>query len=197
MANRRLTESANNLSLIEGSDGKKRHLVLFYENAKSAMNIECHFIKSGLSNGEYCIFTTYKSANSLAKKLTNFGIDVDRFKKRNLLDVCKIIELEKDPHGVKNEIKRINDFLQKSDLPKRIVGSYVWDILVKNDVDANIAAEKSIHSNFADLNGSILCPYPFKQVPLQERAQWMIEMLKNHHVAIFVDRSGQSQVIEM
>ena len=124
------------------------------------MNIECHFIKSGLSNGEYCIFTTYKSANSLEKQLTNFGIDVDLFKKRNLLDVRRIIESEKDPRGVKNEIKRINDFLrQKSDLPKWIVGGYVWGVMVKNGIDANIAAEKSIHSNFADLNGSIPCPY--------------------------------------
>lgn len=198
MASRRLTKSTNNLSLIEGSDGKKRHLVLFYENAQGAMNIECYFIKSGLSKGEYCIFTTHKSANLLAKQLTNFGIDVDHFKKRNLLDVCRIMKPKKDPRGVKNEIKRINDSLKrKSDLPKRIVARYFEDVRVKNDVDANITAEQFIHSNFANLNGSLLCYYPVKRIMLQERAQWMIEMLKNHHAAIFVDSNGQSQVIEM
>jgi hypothetical protein len=191
------TKLTNCLALIEGSAGRKQHLVLFYENEKDAMNIECEFIKNGLSRQEYCIFSTGKNVNSVKEDLINFGIDVDHFKKRGLLDIQKMIELE-GADAFKNVRETVSDFLkQKPDLSKRIVGRYASYITTRHDANAGIAAEKFCNSIFADLNGSLLCPYQVKKVPLKERARWMFEMMKNHDVAIFVDKKGQGQVIDL
>jgi hypothetical protein len=193
----RLTKLTNSLALIESSACKKRHLVLFYENEKDAMDVECEFIKIGLSKRDYCIFSSRKNINAVEEELTNYGIDVGHFKKRGLLDIQKMIEI-KGADAFNNAKEIVNEFLrQKPHLSKRIVGRYASHITVRNSINAGIATEQFCNSIFAAINGSLLCPYQVKKIPMKERARWMFEMLRNHDVAIFVDKKGQSQIIEL
>lgn len=195
MASKGLSGPANNL--IDCSDGKKRHFVLFYENEKSALNVMCEFIKSGLKRGEYCTLSTDKSVGTIERELTDAGIDVDRFRKRNMLDIHKM-SWPREEGEVKYDLEREEEFLrQKPGLPKRIVGVYATARVLNYNVNSGIAIEQLCKSIFEEVNGSVLCPYPVSKIPLKERARWMMEMLKIHHVAIFVDEKGQTQVIEL
>ena len=195
MQTQSMKDAAN--SLMFCTDGKRRHIVLFYENENSALDIKCQFISTALSNREYCIFLTAKSVRWIEKALRDYGIDVHNLKKDGVLDIHKVTWPE-DAGKTDYDIEKVKGFLcQKPQVSKRIVGFHTTDATVKHDVDAGISIEQYCKSIFGDINCSMLCSHYVKKFPLKERARWMVEMLKIHDSAIFVDKKGLNQVIEL
>lgn len=184
-------------SALESHYKKGRHLALFCESNELLDEMKYYFIKQGLLNHESCTLTTRSNLKSVIKKLKNFGIDADLFAQEHLLHIEKISKLMKGEDRFRATKRVFHQLKGRYEPSNRWAGGYFTNLESRQLVDLNIAVEEWIHSNFTDFHGSILCPYLVKRVPLQDRASWMVRILKAHYIAIFVDSSGHVQVIEL
>ncbi len=67
------------LDRLEGNN----HILLLYDNPKYADLIIASYFLNGLEKGESCIFFTADKPETIEKKLSAQGIDVDSYKKKN------------------------------------------------------------------------------------------------------------------
>ena len=141
--------------------------------------------------------TTHRNLGSVIKQLYNFGIDVDLFTQEHLLHIEKVTEFMKEEDRLKAAKRMFHQLKGGYEPSNRFAARYFPDLKSRQLVELNITAEEWIHSNFADFHGSILCPYLVKRVPLSDRASWMVRIMKAHDIAILVDGSGHSQILEL
>lgn len=184
-------------SALESHYKKGRHIALFYDSNELLNEMEYYFIKQGLLNHESCTLTTHRNLGSVIKQLKNFGIDVDLFTQEHLLHIEKVSKSMKEKDRLRAAKRMFHQLKGRYEPSNRFAARYFPNLESRLLVGLNIAAEEWIHSHFKDFHGSILCPYLVNRVPLQDRASWMVRILKAHHIAIFVDGSGHVQVIEI
>lgn len=84
----------------------RKHIILFYDEIEEAQKIEFRFIKNGLPRGEHCIYATDEDPKLVIDKMTNYGIAVDDFKKKNLLHVYRLNNPFDYPDGPKRVVKK-------------------------------------------------------------------------------------------
>src|SRR5213594_2554059 len=66
------------------------HSVLLYDDKKYAELVTSHYISKGLERGESCVYLTFEDPRKIERRLSKSGIDVESFKRRNLLRVHTI-----------------------------------------------------------------------------------------------------------
>jgi len=183
----------NPLKFLDAIDDYK-HIVLFYEEPRYGRMIQFHFIKTGLLKGQRCIYTTHKDTDILLieNEMTNSGIDVDDFKKKNLLAIRQIPDprnyREGSVFGYDNIVKGIlADLKHPSNF--RIVSRAIPEVKNEDQIVDELDVERTYHSTFASYGGSLLCSYPVEEIEPKKRGKWIAELLKNHHAAIFIPKS--------
>src|SRR6266568_7689141 len=172
-----------------------KHIVLFYEQPESGRMIQFRFIRNGLLKGQHCIYTTHKDTeiSLVENEMTNSGIDVEGYKKTNLLHICQIPDPGSFREGsVKAYDKFVKGILADLKHPSifRIVSRAIPEVKREEQIVDELDVERTYHSTFDSFGGSLLCSYSVEEIEPRNRGKWIVELLQNHHSAIFLRKSG-------
>ncbi len=180
------------------SSCNNRHIVLYYENHTYSQKIQLKFIKNGLLKDELCVYITHGDDDDVAfieNEMIDHGIDVKTFYEKGLLHIYKTPNLLNHPKGVlKGSEEFMNEMFSGLKPPFRIVGRIVDEIDTKEQVKANLALEKNLHSKFNQFNGLVLCTYDVHKIPRNTHGKWVEAILNNHHSAIFVTDTAEQGI---
>jgi len=176
-------------------DARSKHVVLLYEEAEYGRMIQYHFIKNGLLKGEHCILTTHEdNIEFLENQMTkDDNIDVEYFtKKKKLLHVYRITNPMNNEEGELKGCQEImNTIMADSKPPFRLVARAIPEVLTQEQILANINIEHTYHSCFHNFPGRIMCPYPVDKIEPKLHGKWLVDILQNHHAAIFAPKLGE------
>jgi MEDS: MEthanogen/methylotroph, DcmR Sensory domain len=178
------------LRFVDTLDNGK-HIVLFYEDPEYGKRIQFHFINNGLLKGEHGIITTVQNdSNLIENEMIDTGIDVEGFKKKGLLHIYQISNPANHPQGLEKGLEVTKEqILANSKPPYRIVGR-CSELSTKEQIESDTGIQRTVHSNFHDFPGSVMCSYPVDMIQPEKHGQWLIDMLHCHHAAIFSTFSG-------
>ena len=161
---------------------KDNHLLLLYEDLGKALTIQIDFLKKGLEKGECCIFAMPYQPN-IEEKLAENGIDVEHYKKENLLHILPVT-----PGNYSDSLTIFKNFSQRilsiSKEKVRICAMLDFDISTKEGMDAFITAETISHENFSSFNGSWLCSYDISKIEEKDKISWIKKLFKCHDSVI-------------
>lgn len=173
-----------------------KHMVLFYEEPEYAYKIEFRFLRGGLQKGHACIYTVHEEdeAKIVERRMKDNGIDVERFRSKNLLHILKVNNPMSHPEG---ELKGAEEIMASRIAPMlrngtttHIVSRLIPQVKTEKERMANVNIEHKYHSIFDNLNISLMCPYPVEDIQSElesdnGRASWMKGLLCNHHAVIY------------
>jgi hypothetical protein len=129
----------------------------------------------------------------IENEMTNSGIDVEGYKKTNLLHICLIPDLgnfrEGSVRGYDSIVKAILADL-KHPSSFRIVSRAIPEVKKEDQIADELDVERTYHSTFGSFGGSLLCSYSVEEIEPRKRGKWVAELLQNHHTAIFIRNSG-------
>lgn len=190
-------------------------MALFYDDSNYARAIEFWYILNGLQREEHCIYTTHGNPKIVEREMRGRGIDVDTFKRKKLLHVCKISDPLLDPKGRQHGIRRIMDamFMEEDCKPPlRIVSRFVRRTATEREIRGNIRIDSEVqeaikhkkkssppplptYAPFENFRGSLICPYPLNDVLTPRHRKWVTSHLQSHDAVIFAPRSGSGFVL--
>lgn len=163
---------------------------MFDENPKYSKKIQFSFLKKGLEKGEHGIYAMPEENDVIEKEMKNYGIDVDKYKKDNLLSVYQSPRVshypQEDPFDTL--LRKISPF--NTTVSHRIVGMVDFDMNTKKGMETFLQSEKKSDSIFHSFNGSWMCPYNTSNLPLENRINWIKELIKTHDTVIFTSSKG-------
>jgi hypothetical protein len=185
-----------------------RHMVLFYEEPEYAYEIEFRFLRRGLQKEQFCIFMVHEDdeAKIVEKKMKGNGIDVERFRSKNLLHIIEINNPMSHPEG---ELKGAEEIMTSGippvlrNRPAHIVSRLIPQVKTEKERIANVNIEQRFHSMFHNLNISLMCPYPVEDIRSELEsendggARWMKSLLCNHHAVIYALKSSKGIALNL
>src|SRR3990172_5099018 len=183
-----MEHNEKNYPLLEYMDNLQNlhHSMLLYEKPQYAQIVKSRYIENGLKKGEHSICITHDDVDKTADELASSGIDVDYFKRKNLLHIYQIENIMERPEGI---VAGYNDLLKKltadSKPPYRFVGRTIPNVCTTEGIKAEIEIEKLFHSNFEKYDCSFLCPYAVNDIEGSKRPFWIKELMVNHHNLIY------------
>jgi hypothetical protein len=189
------------LKLVDTLEDNK-HIVLFYEDLERARIVECRYIKNGLLKGQEGIHISPENIDIsfIKNEMVNNGIDVESFTKKSLLHIRQISNTrnhkEGSVKGFENIAKEILNDL-KSPLHFRTVVMHFPEVKTEEQIASRLVVECTYHSTFHSFSGSLLCSYPVKEMEPRRHGKWLVDILHNHHAAIFAPKSGQGIAFNM
>jgi len=168
-----------------------KHVVFFYENLDYGLMVQFQFIKNGLLKGEHCVYGIHGDAKFIENQMAYSGINVEDFKRKNLLHVYQIPNVMDDPEGaLKGAEKITNTILADSKPPFRVISAFIPEINTIEQMMAEVDIERNRHLSFSDLQCSWLCPYYLENIQADIREEFMGRILRNHHAVISVNKMG-------
>jgi hypothetical protein len=174
------------LKFIDTLDSNK-HIVLYYENEGFSKKIQYRFIRNGLKKGDNCIYTTHEDNDARIKNEMGINdIDADIYIERGLLKIFKIPDFMEHPNGIYRGAKVFKNILSDLRPPFRLVGSFMYELITEEQIEANLALEHLCQSEFVKFGGMILCPYDVKKNPTGTQGKWVEVILENHSSVILV-----------
>lgn len=189
------------LKFVQGiRDGE--HAVLFYEDPDYAERIEFQFLKTGLSQGDSCMLTTFGETAPIERRMKSSGIDVDRFSNRDRLHVIKIPDPADNPRGVNAGIKENYDTMfGLLESPFRVVSTSLRNFSRKSSLDKELELERKAQQVFdgrdeatkkdvfRGMEGSVMCTYFSPEFGARNQG-WFPPLAANHHAMIFAPKEG-------
>jgi hypothetical protein len=157
--------------------------------------IQFRFIKNGLLKGQQSIYTMHKDTeiSLIENEIKNSGINVEGYTKKNLLHIRQI----PDPRNYQEGSVRGYDSIVKAILADlkhpssfRIVSRTIPEVKKEEQIVDELYVERSYHSSFGSFGGSLLFSYLVEEIETRKRGRWIVELLHNHHTAIFLRKSG-------
>src|SRR6266487_4601553 len=79
---------------------RNKHILLLYDDQKYAYWIIGRYFHNGFTKGESCIFYTADRPEIIEKQLSAGGIDVNLFKRKNLLRIYEIERSDENKHDM-------------------------------------------------------------------------------------------------
>jgi hypothetical protein len=178
------------MEFVDNLDSRK-HIVFFYENLDYGLMVQLRFIKNGLLKGEHCIYATHEDTKAIENQMAYGGINVEDFKRKNLLHVYQIPNAMDDPEGALKGAEKITKMmLADSKPPLRIISVFIPEVNTVEEMMAGVDIERNRHASFGDLQCSWLCPYYLENIQADIREEFMGRILRNHHVVIYVNKRG-------
>jgi hypothetical protein len=178
------------------------HAVLFQEDSEYARAIEFSFLHDGLKKGEYCVYSSiFDEPAEIEKKMEAFGIDVRRYKERNLFRACRFAT-SPAAHAA-GGLKGLEEFNRtvlpaSEDIPYRLVGRlYPLDKLSKQHFAENLKIEHRVQDRHKEQNGVTMCSYPIKDLKSEQLFDWLASVLKVHNAAVFAPSPGNGAAFYM
>lgn len=163
-----------------------KHIMLVYDDLKKGRDIEFHFLRRGLEKGEQCIYLTHDDPKLIESEMERYGINVKHYKKNKTLHVDKMRNLldgsESILIGMQSTMKHLPT---DPKTPFRLVGRAIPDVGFEVAMSVEYHLEKTLHTLFDELNGSILCTYDFSQIQSNNMwRDWLAKLESCHHATL-------------
>jgi hypothetical protein len=181
------------LDQMEGNN----HIVLLYDNEKYADLVIARYFLNGLQKGESCIFFTADEPETIEKRLSAEGIDVDSYKRTNSLRIFRIERYGANKFDAPGTLKSIREEATRGMKPPyRFVGRTIMDTGTIEGMNLGLVVEKSGHKHFEEFDNSQMCYYDISGIEQSKRDEWIRELLKNHHQVIYASEPDKAVAFE-
>lgn len=174
-----------------------KHTVLLYDKEEYADVIIARYLLNGLAKNESCIFFTADDPATVERRLSASGIDVDSYKKKNML---RIYSIERSDEGKRDVLATLKGIREKAvrgmKPPYRFVGRTITDTETVQGMELGMVLEETGHQHFAEFDNSQLCYYDISGIEPSRRDEWISELLKNHHHVIYASEPGKAVAFE-
>jgi len=175
-----------------------RHELLFYEDEEYGLMLQFRFINTGLLKGQHCIYTTHGDTAFIENKMRANGIDVEGFKRKNLLRIYQIPNPMDDPEGVLRGAQNIaGRMIVDSGTPYRIVSRMMPELNTDEERSAELLIERNFQTLVGNLQCSWICPYFIEKMEPSTHARWFLDTLECHQDAIFAPKLGKGIAFKM
>jgi hypothetical protein len=176
---------------------RNKHMVLLYDSKEYAYWVIARYFLNGLRNSESCILFTSENPRTIEKLLANEGIDVDKYKKKQLLRVYPIEEADDNKHDLLVTLKQIREQATKDMKPPyRFVGRTITETETKDGMMLGLNLEKIGHEHFHEFDCSQMCYYEISKIESSLRQKWISGLLKNHHYVIYASAPDKAVAFE-
>ena len=176
----------------------KKHLVIVSDDIQIRRKIEFKFIKDGLDKKELSIYLTHGNVKQIEKEMMFFGIDVDFYKKKELLKIEHIGNPAEESSDFMDAVQsKIRMLLPTHLIPFRIVGRAIPNVGTEIAMAIQSRWEEILHNVIFDkLTGSILCTYDLSQI--RENNNWVswLDRLKENHHSCMICQHGKCVITE-
>ena len=177
-------------SFVDSLDTGK-HVVLFYERFEYGLMLQLQFIKNGLLKGEHCVYGTHGDPTYIENQMAYSGINVEEFRRKNLLHIYGIPNAMDDPEGpLKGAEKITKKILADSKPPFRVVSLFIPEVNTETEMQAQLDIERNLHASFSNLQCSWLCPYDPDKIENSMREKFMDGLMRSHHAVVSISNSG-------
>ncbi len=177
------------LDRIDNLEQEKHHSMVLYDDAKYGAAIKGRFIENGLKKQEHVICFTPDDVNLFEKEIESSGIDVDSYKRKNILHFYHIEDITKRKDGIE---AGFNDVVKQatadSEHPCRFIGKAISDVSTKEGIQAELEVERIFHTGFDNYLCSFLCPYDISGIEKNEKPQWLSQLFSYHHNLIYATK---------
>ena len=184
-----------------------KHIVMFYEEPEYAKQVQIRFINDGLKKGECSVYAARDDDDLLLTKrdMKDYGVDVEKFSASGhlqfFLSKPYIVDSESYRKGkaafreaTQKQFSNAQNNSSLTLLRIRGVGSIYRDLFFDNEIERNYAmassqllVEKLFQlDNTSSFEGLWMCAYHIKDIAAEMEKEWMIELLRNHDVALFL-----------
>ena len=176
---------------------RNKHMVLLYDSKEYAYWVIARYFLNGLRNSESCILFTSENPRTIEKLLAKEGIDVDKYKKKQLLRVYPIEEADDNKHDLLVTLKQIREQATKDMKPPyRFVGRTITETETKDGMMLGLNLEKIGHEHFHEFDCSQMCYYEISKIESSFRQKWISGLLKNHHYVIYASAPDKAVAFE-
>jgi hypothetical protein len=180
------------LRFLDGIDDNK-HLVLIYDDPEYRKIIEYRFIENGLRKGINSIYFTHGDVRSIENEMKTYGIDVEHYKEKNLLQIIKMENITQSPEGIPKAFDNLmQGFMNDFKPPYYLTGRTILDISTETGIKAQIEVEKTIHNNFKNYQTTFLCTFHIDEIEKNMLKKWINSLLDNHHSIIYATNTTQA-----
>lgn len=185
---RLLMNHDKNYPLLEYVDNLQspHHSMLLYENPQYAQIVKSRYVENGLKKGEHSICITHDDVKYIERELVSNGLDVDYFKRKNLLHIYQIGNIMEHKDGLKKGFEELfKTITAQAKPPYRFIGRVIPDISTRKGIIAQLELEHFFHSHFADYQAHVICTYNVKDIEKNQRSVWLGQLCENHHNLIY------------
>ncbi len=179
------------------------HIFLMYDELERGTTLEARLLMDGLRKGERCIYVTHLDVDMAERTLSQKGLPLDEYKKRNLLRVLRVEDPFLHGDGWLAAVGRIIERIANND-PDRIVSwrwirdlSDHWQFAANKKIEQHVNAVvrgESADGAFKplrDFGGLFVCTYPISGiVPKAQAFDWFTNHLASHDATILTGRNG-------
>jgi len=169
------------------------HILLLHEIKSKGEEIEFNFIKKGLEKAEHCCYST-NEPEEIPRRMSDYGIDVERYKKRNLLD---IISTPDSLEGFSKMVEEVITNLTNSSVPCRFVFSNNFEFDTPNRTSAREKIELIIDDKFSKIPGKMICSYHIARIKQNLANDFMKNLLDSHHSVIIQTKDGKVETFNL
>ena len=173
------------------------HSMLLYEKTEFARLVKSKYIKNSLKKQEHTICVTHENPKYLEQELFSTGLDVDYFKRKNLLHIYQIDNIMKHKDGLRKGLQELLKMITaESKPPYNFMGRIIPDVSTKEGMDAELEIEHLFHSNFESYSSSFLCTYNIEDIAQEQRQDILKTLLANHHHVVYAVESEKAVAFE-
>ena len=165
---------------------EKTHLMMLYDDKEYANAVQNQFVLEGLKKDQKCIVLSHGNSESAEKIMIDGGIDVDHYKKKNLLHIYPLDNLVNNPKGITTAFNELyTEITEDTVHPSRFVGRFISDVCTREGMELELKLEKAFHDNFNLYNCSFMCPYAVEDIESDNRNMWIKELIGHHHKFVY------------
>ena len=167
-------------------------MILFYENSNHARKLEFEFLEAGLRLGESALYASSEDEPAqVLESVRALGIDVGRYFKSGKLRVHKVPDPAMDPEGPLHGFKEFLRLERGSVTgPLRQV-TRIFHPMTEEEVNSIIEIERLVEVSVEGTQDRIVCSFSVKGEQHPSFGAWFIEMIRNHHGAVFVPATSE------
>lgn len=183
-----MKHNEKNYPLLEYIDNLQspHHSMLLYEKPQYAQIIKVRYVQNGLKKGEHSICITHDDVKYIEGELASGGLDVDYFKRKNLLHIYQIGNIMEHKDGLKKGFEELfKTITAEAKPPYRFIGRAIPDVSTRQGILASLELEHFFHSNFDGYQSSVVCTYNVKDIEENHRSVWLGQLCDNHHNLIY------------
>jgi len=172
------------------------HLVLFYDDERSAYLFSIWYLTQGLVKGEDAVYVTHGDEYDVRSRLKKSYLDVDYYENvRKSLHIQNVRDPSSHPDGFEEGMREMySQIFSGVQGPVRVVGPSVPFLETEEEIRLNLAVESNTMAAFHGLTqdtspyrifrkfqGSVMCNYKIRE---RTSKDWMKENAAHHHAVI-------------
>ena len=169
------------------------HIVFFHEIRSRGEEIEFNFIKKGLEKEECCCYST-NEPEEITRRMSDYGIDVEKYKKRNLLN---IISAPDSLEEFSKRVEKVITTLTNSSIPCRFVFSNNFEFDTPDTISTREKIEQILDDKFSKISSKMICSYHIARIKQNLANDFMKNLLDSHHSVIIQTKDGKVETFNL